>query len=76
MIPTERLRAAVQRLNPRAPAAAQEQAVATQTQPRKAMSLVAASREVDELTRGGVPVEYELAGAIDSPLPQPPSVTT
>ena len=33
-------------------------------------------REVDAQIRGGVPVEYEaMAGAIDTPLPQPPSVT-
>ena len=54
-----RLRAAVQRLNPQAPATAQEQAVAVLMQPRIAMSLVAANREVDALIRGGVPVEYE-----------------
>ena len=54
-----RLRAAVQRLNPQAPAAAHEQAVAALLQPRTAMSLVAANREVDALIRGGVPVEYE-----------------
>ena len=76
VILAKRLRAAVQRLNPHAPAAAQEQAVATLTQPCTAMSLVVASREVDALIRGGVPVEYEaMAGEIDTPFPQPPCVT-
>ena len=61
-----RLRAAVQRLNPQAPAVAQEQAVATLMQPRTAMSLVAANREVDALIRGGVPVEYEATTGTDA----------
>jgi type I restriction enzyme, R subunit len=56
---TGRLRAAVQRLNPEAPAATHEQAVALLTQPRTAMSQIAANREVDALIRSGVPVEYE-----------------
>src|SRR5688572_15279722 len=51
-----RLRAAVQRLNPGMPAAAQEQAVTVLLQPRLAMSVVKANREVDALVRDGVPV--------------------
>jgi type I restriction enzyme, R subunit len=66
VILAERLRAAVLRLNPLAPAAAQEQAVATLMQPRTAMSLVAANREVDALIRGGVPVEYEATTGADA----------
>ena len=61
-----RLRAAVQRLNPQAPATAHEQAVAALMQPRTAMSLVAANREVDALIRGGVPVEYEAVAGPDA----------
>ncbi len=60
----DRLRAAVQRLNPHVPAAAQEQALAVLLQPRGAMSLVQANREMDGLLRDGVAVEFEAtAGA-------------
>ena len=59
VILADRLRAAVRRLNPGVPAAVQEQAVATLLQPRVAMSLVKANREVDALVRDGVPVAYD-----------------
>lgn len=61
-----RLRAAVQRLNPHAPIAAHEQAMAALLHPRTAMSLMAANREVDALIRGGVPVEYEAVTGHDA----------
>jgi type I restriction enzyme, R subunit len=54
----DRLRAAVQRLNPLVPEPAQEQAIATVLTSRRAMSPVAANRELDGLIRDGVPVEY------------------
>jgi type I restriction enzyme R subunit len=66
VILASRLRAAVQRLNPQAPAAAQEQAVAAMLHPRKAMSLMAANRELDALIRDGVPVEYEATTGADA----------
>ncbi len=66
VILADRLRAAVQRLNPQAPPAAHEQAVATLVQPRTAMSLVAANRDMDALMRGGVPVEYEATSGPDA----------
>lgn len=53
------LRAALQRLNPQAPASAVDEALAALMQPRTAMSLVAANREMDSLLRDGVPVTYE-----------------
>lgn len=53
------LRAALQRLNPQAPASAVDEALATLRMPRTAMSLVAANREMDSLLRDGVPVTYE-----------------
>ena len=53
------LRAALQRLNPQAPASAVDSALAQLMQPRTAMSLVAANREMDGLLRDGVPVTYE-----------------
>jgi type I restriction enzyme R subunit len=55
----------VQRLNPHVPAAAQEQAHrSVLLQPRGAMSLVQANREMDGLLRDGVAVEFEAtAGA-------------
>lgn len=59
VILADRLRAAVQRLNPHIPSSAQEQAVAVLRQPRMAMSLMAANREVDALIRDGVQVEYQ-----------------
>ena len=51
--------AALQRLNPQAPASAVDAALAQLMQPRTAMSLVAANREMDGLLRDGVPVTYE-----------------
>lgn len=53
------LRAALQRLNPQAPASAVDAALAQLVMPRTAMSLVAANREMDSLLRDGVPVTYE-----------------
>jgi type I restriction enzyme, R subunit len=55
------LRAALQRLNPQAPASAVDEALAHLLLPRTAMSLVAANREMDSLVRDGVPVTYKPA---------------
>lgn len=60
VILADRLRAAVERLNPQAPAHAVDQAMGQLLQPRTAMSLVAANREMDGLIRDGVPVTYKL----------------
>ena len=54
-----RLRAAVERLNPRAPTHAVDQAMGQLLKPRTAMSLVAGNREMDSLIRDGVPVTYK-----------------
>ena len=62
----DRLRAAIARLNPAIPAAAQEQAVATLLQPRTAMSLVQANREMDGLIRDGVTVEFDATEGPDA----------
>lgn len=59
VILADRLRAAVERLNPQAPAQAVDQAMGQLLQPRTAMSLVAANREMDGLIRDGVPVTYK-----------------
>lgn len=59
VILAERLRAALERLNPHAPAHAVDQALAHLLEPRTAMSLVAANREMDALIRDGVPVTYK-----------------
>lgn len=59
VILADRLRAAVERLNPQAPAHAVDQAMGQLLQPRTAMSLVAANREMDGLIRDGVPVTYK-----------------
>ncbi|KAB0576289.1 type I restriction endonuclease subunit R [Ideonella dechloratans] len=59
VILADRLRAALERLNPQAPAHAVDQALAQLVQPRTAMSLVAANREMDTLIRDGVPVTYK-----------------
>ena len=58
VILADRLRAAVERLNPQVPAHAVDQAMGQLLQPRTAMSLVAANREMDGLIRDGVPVTY------------------
>lgn len=65
VILADRLRAAMQRLNPGVPVVAQEQAVAMLLQPRLAMSLIKANREMDGLIRDGVPVEYEATNGPD-----------
>jgi type I restriction enzyme R subunit len=54
-----RLREAVERLNPKAPTHAVDQAMGLLLQSRTAMSLVAANREMDGLIRDGVPVTYK-----------------
>jgi type I restriction enzyme R subunit len=59
VILADRLRAALERLNPQAPAHAVELALAQLLLPRTAMSLVAANREMDGLIRDGVPVAYK-----------------
>lgn len=59
VILTGPLRAALERLNPQAPASAVDEALAHVLQPRTAMSLVAANRELDSLIRDGVPVSYK-----------------
>ena len=66
VILADRLRAAIARLNPLVPAAAQEQALATLLQPRTAMSLVKANREVDGLVRDGVVVEFQATDGPDA----------
>lgn len=59
VILADRLREAVVRLNPQAPAYAVDQAMGQLLQPRTAMSLAAANREMDGLIRDGVPVTYK-----------------
>lgn len=59
VILTDRLREAIERLNPKAPPYAVDQAMGQLLQPRAAMSLVAANREMDGLIRDGVPVTYK-----------------
>lgn len=59
VILADRLRAALERLNPQAPTHAVDQALAELLLPRTAMSLVAANREMDALLRDGVPVTYK-----------------
>ncbi|MBL8405656.1 MAG: type I restriction endonuclease subunit R [Dechloromonas sp.] len=59
VILADRLREAVVRLNPQAPAHAVDQAMGQLLQPRTAMSLAAANREMDGLIRDGVPVTYK-----------------
>lgn len=59
VILASRLRAAVERLNPQAPAHAVDQAMAQLLQPRTAMTPAAANREMDALIRDGVPVTYK-----------------
>jgi type I restriction enzyme, R subunit len=66
VILADRLRAAVERLNPGIPPVAQEQAVATLLQPRSAMSLVKANHEVDSLIRDGVVVEFKATRGADA----------
>ena len=66
VILADRLRGAIARLNPQVPSAAQEQAVATLLQPRTAMSLVKANREVDGLIRDGVVVEFKATQGLDA----------
>ncbi|MGR4876407.1 type I restriction endonuclease subunit R [Pseudoxanthomonas sp. LARHCG66] len=56
---TDRLRAALERLNPQVPTHAVEQALAELLLPRTAMTLVAANRQMDALLRDGVPVTYK-----------------
>ena len=55
----DRLKAAALRLNPDLPETAIDQAVDVLTQPRSAMSTVAANYDIDSLIRNGIQVEYE-----------------
>jgi type I restriction enzyme, R subunit len=55
----ERLKAAALRLNPGLPEDVIDEALARLTEPRRAMSLVAANREFDGLLRDGIPVDFE-----------------
>ena len=55
----DRIRAAAIRLNPDLPDAAIDRAVEVLTQPRSAMSTLAANTELDGLIRDGIQVEYE-----------------
>ena len=55
----ERLKAAALRLNPGLPEGVIDEALARLTEPRRAMSLVAANREFDGLLRDGIPVDFE-----------------
>ena len=59
VILADRLRAALERLNPQVPAEVVDQALAELLLPRTAMTLVAANRQMDALLRDGVPVTYE-----------------
>jgi len=59
VILADRLRAALERLNPQVPAEVLDQALAELLLPRTAMTLVAANRQMDALLRDGVPVTYE-----------------
>lgn len=54
----DRLRAAALRLNPTLPSTVIDEALATLTDPRIVLSLIAANREIDGLLRDGIPVEY------------------
>lgn len=55
----DRLMAAALRLNPGIPEPVVEGALARLCDPRRAMSLIEANREVDALIRDGIPVEFE-----------------
>ena len=59
VILADRVRTALERLNPQAPTHAVDQALAELLLPRTAMSLVAANRQMDALLRDGVPVTYK-----------------
>lgn len=59
VILADRLRAALERLNPQVPAEVLDQALAELLLPRTAMTPVAANRQMDALLRDGVPVTYE-----------------
>lgn len=54
---TDRLKSALQSLNPGLPAEALDAAVDELTRDRSALSLVEANREIDKLLRGGVKVK-------------------
>lgn len=55
----DRLKSAALRLNPEIPEMAVDEALARLCDPRRAMSLIEANREVDVLIRDGIPVEFE-----------------
>jgi type I restriction enzyme R subunit len=55
----DRLREAAIRLNPAIPEAAIDETLARLSGRWQAMSLIAANREIDELIRDGVPVEFD-----------------
>lgn len=59
VILADRLRVALERLNPQVPTEVLDQALAELLLPRTAMTLVAANRQMDALLRDGVPVTYE-----------------
>ena len=61
VILTDRLKAAVHRLNPELPKTAIDQALAILTQPRLTKTLISANRELDGLIRDGISIEYENA---------------
>lgn len=63
----DRLKAALASLNPTLPEPAIEQAVATLTSSRSAMSPMAANRDIYELIRNGVPVTYRNVNGRDQP---------
>ena len=54
----DKLHNAAVRLNPHLPESAIDSALALFTSPRRALSLIAANREIDGLLREGIPVEY------------------
>jgi type I restriction enzyme R subunit len=55
----DRLRSAAERLNPKIPESAIEDALSKLLEKRQAMSAVAANHEIDTLIRDGVPVQFE-----------------
>ncbi len=61
VILTDRLKAAIRRLNPELPETAIDQALTILTQPRLTKTLISANRELDGLIRDGIQIEYENA---------------
>ena len=58
---SDRLKAAAIRLNPSLPEKAIDQGLEILTNKRRAMSTIAANREIDKLIRDGIPIQYDNA---------------